>query len=265
LQEGLTLNAPASAGVPIGKLAARAGVLRRSRWWVEVLTIGWLCWMYDAITELAPLRLRVALVHGSQLLGLERTLHLDPERTLDHWLAARPTLGLLISDYYDNAHFIVTLGLLAWVWWRRADIYRPLRNTLVLVNVIAFAVFWLYPVAPPRMLPGFSDVVASSGAFGSWHSGALASHANQLAAMPSLHIAWAVWCTLAVWRVCERRWVRVLAVLYPCLTTFAVLATGNHFTLDALAGLVTFAAAVAIVALAERGLAGRQRRAPAAA
>ena len=151
------------------------------------------------------------------------------------------------------------------MWWRRADIYRPLRNTLVLVNVIAFAVFWLYPVAPPRMLPGFSDVVASSGAFGSWHSGALASHANQLAAMPSLHIAWAVWCTLAVWRVCERRWVRVLAVLYPCLTTFAVLATGNHFTLDALAGLVTFAAAVAIVALAERGLARRQRRAPAAA
>ena len=74
---------------------------------------------------------------------------------------------MLLSYYYDNAHFIVTFGLLGWLWWKRADIYRPLRNALVLVNVIAFAVFWLYPVAPPRMLRGFTDVVAASGAFGS--------------------------------------------------------------------------------------------------
>ncbi len=57
--------------------------------------------------------------------------------------------------------------------------------------MLAFVVFWRYPVAPPRMLPGFTDVVASTHAFGSWHTGALASQANQLAAMPSLHIAWA--------------------------------------------------------------------------
>ena len=86
------------------------------------------------------------------------------------------------------------------MWWRRADIYRPLRNSLVLVNVLAFIVFWRFPVAPPRMLPGFVDVVASTHAIGSWHTGALASQANQLAAMPSLHIAWAVWCTVVVWQ-----------------------------------------------------------------
>ena len=99
----------------------------------------------------------------------------------------------------------------------------------MLVNVLAFIVFWFYPVAPPRMLKGFTDVVASTGAFGSWHTGALASQANQLAAMPSLHIAWAAWCTLALWRISTRRWVRVLAVLYPCMTALAVLSTGNHF------------------------------------
>ena len=73
----------------------------------------------------------------------------------------------------------------------RADLYRPLRNSLVLVNVLGFVVFWRFPVAPPRMLDGFTDVVASTHAFGSWHTGALASHANQVAAMPSLHMAWA--------------------------------------------------------------------------
>jgi hypothetical protein len=225
----------------------------RSRWWVEVLVIGWLCWAYDAITNLAPLRRSVALSHATGVLHLERVLHLDPELTLDHWLARHHTIGLVLSDYYDNAHFVVTLGLLGWLWWRRADLYRPLRNSLVLVNVIGFVVFWRYPVAPPRMLVsrGFTDVVASTHAFGSWHSGSLASHANQLAAMPSLHMAWAAWCTLALWRISARLWVRALALLYPCMTALAVLATGNHFLLDILAGLLAIAVAVLLARAAE--------------
>jgi PAP2 superfamily len=229
----------------------------RTRWWLEALTIAWLCWVYDAITNLSPLRLAPALAHAGDVLGVERSLHLDPELALDRWLAGHHTLGLVVSDYYDNAHFVVTLSLLGWLWWRRADIYRPLRNSLVLVNLIAFAVFWLYPVAPPRMLKGFTDVVASTHAIGSWHGGALASHADELAAMPSLHIAWAVWCTVVLWRLSTRRWVRAIAVVYPCLTTAAVLGTGNHFVLDILGGL-------AVIALALGGVhaAGRLRQRP---
>ena len=205
--------------------------------------------MYDAITNLAPLRLHLALGNAWGVLHLEQSLHIDPELGLDRWLSAHHTLALIVSDYYDNAHFVVTLALLGWLWWRRADIYRPLRSSLVLVNVIGFLVFWLYPLAPPRMLTayGFTDVVASSHAFGSWHTGALASQANQLAAMPSLHIAWAAWCALVLWRLSERRWVRFGAVAYPVLTTLAVLATANHFVLDVLAGLLTLALAVGLV------------------
>jgi hypothetical protein len=232
---------------------------RRTRLWVELVVIVWLCWIYDAITNLAPLRLHAAIAHAQGILHLEQTLHLDPELPLDRWLAGHHTVGLILSGYYDNAHFVVTLGLLAWLWWSRADIYRPLRNVLVLVNVLAFIVFWRYPVAPPRMLvhQGFSDVAASTQTFAYWHTGSLASQANQLAAMPSLHIAWALWCTLVLWSVSKRRWLRILAVLYPCLTAFAVLATGNHFVLDIVGGL-----AVAIVAAAIVWLARRWREAP---
>ena len=232
--------------------AALSPAQTKTRWWVEALVIAWLCWVYDAITNLAPLRLHLAIDHARGVLHVERLLHLDPELTLDRWLAGHHTVGLVLSDYYDNAHFIVTLGLLGWLWWRRADLYRPLRNSLVVVNLLGFAVFWLYPVAPPRMLKGFTDVVASTGAFGSWHDGALASEADQLAAMPSLHIAWAVWCTVVLWQLSERRWVRFVAVLYPCLTALAVLATGNHFVLDLVGGLVAIAAAVMIVRLGAR-------------
>jgi hypothetical protein len=240
-----TSEAPAGLESP----AAEAARPRRSRWWIELLVIAWLGWVYDAITNLAPLRMHAALSHARGILDLERSLHLDPELTLNRWLAGHHTLGLILSDYYDNAHFIVTIGLLAWLWYRRPDLYRPLRNSLVLINVIGFIVFWRYPVAPPRLLVGlgFSDVVASTHAFGSWHTGSLASDANQYAAMPSLHIAWAVWCTIGFWRAFQRRWARVLAVCYPCLTALAVLSTGNHFLLDALAGLLTGLASVAII------------------
>ncbi len=229
------------------KLGASPRAATRSRWWVELLAIGWLLFLYDAVNNLAPLRMSVALGNARGILHVERVLHIDPELTLDRWLASHHTLAAILANYYDNAHFIVTLSVLGWLWWQRADVYRPLRNSLVLVNVIGFVVFWFLPVAPPRMLDGFTDVVASAHAFGSWHTGALASAANQLAAMPSLHMAWAAWCTLALWRASKRPVVRALAIAYPCLTALAVLATGNHFLLDIVGGLVALALAVALV------------------
>jgi membrane-associated phospholipid phosphatase len=231
-------------------LLAEQSQATRSRWWVELLAIGWLLFLYDAITNLAPLRLSVALGNARGILHVEQVLRIDPELSLDRWLASHHTLAAILANYYDNAHFVVTLGLLGYLWFARADIYRPLRNSLVLVNVIGFVVFWRFPVAPPRMLDGFTDVVASTHAFGSWHTGALASQANQVAAMPSLHMAWAAWCSLALWRISERRLVRALALLYPCLTALAVLATGNHFVLDIVAGLLTLAIAALLVWIA---------------
>jgi PAP2 superfamily len=222
---------------------------KRARWWGELLVVAWLAWVYDMITNLAPAREAVALAHGRSILSLEQSLHIDPELSLNRWLAGHQTLGAVTSYYYDNAHFMVTIGLLAWLWWRRADVYRPLRNSLLAINLLGLLVFWRYPVAPPRLLAssGFSDVVASTHTVGSWHTGSLAADADQFGAMPSLHIAWAVWCTLALWRLSERAWARALALLYPCLTTFVVLATGNHYLLDVVAGLITFAVAVALV------------------
>jgi hypothetical protein len=243
---------PAGPHAAAGGLALPQRRAVRSRWWVELLAIGWLLFLYDAVDNLAPLRMSVALGNARGILHLERVLHIDPELSLDRWLASHHTLGLILSDYYDNAHFIVTIGVLGWLWLKRADIYRPLRNSLVLVNVLGFVVFWLLPVAPPRLLHGFNDVVASTHAFGSWHTGALASAANQLAAMPSLHISWAAWCTVALWRASARPAVRVLWLAYPCLTAFAVLATGNHFVLDIVGGLLVLALSLALVGCAPR-------------
>ena len=221
----------------------------RPRWWGELVVVAWLAVLYDTVTNLAPAREALALAHGRSLLGFERSLGIAPELALNRWLSAHRTLGAIASYYYDNAHFVVTLGLLGWIWWRRADVYRPLRNALVSINLLGLLVFWLCPVAPPRMLAatGFSDVVAASHTLGSWHTGSLAADADQFGAMPSLHLAWAAWCGLAIWRLSARRWARVLALGYPLLTSVVVLSTGNHYLLDVLAGVATFALAAGVV------------------
>jgi hypothetical protein len=232
---------------------------QRTRWWPEVLVLVWLLWVYDAITNLAGLRQRRALDHGAAILRLEERLHLDPERTLNHWLDHHHLLGLLAGDYYDNLHFLVTLGIVGWLWWRHPRQYRPLRTALVLVNVIGFAVYWLYPVAPPRLLPGqhFYDIVALTHALGGWHSGALSKAANQFAAMPSLHLAWASWSALAVWIVMRRHRWAPLVWIYPAFTVVIVTSTGNHFLTDCVAGVATTAVACLVAFSVDRMLNGR--------
>ncbi len=218
---------------------------RRPPWWLEVFFIAWLCWLYDDINNLSPLRVHLAYGNGRLLLHVERILHLDPEAALDHWLAGHPALGWVAGNYYDNVHFVTTLGLIGLVWWRFPERYRPLRNGLVLTNLAAMVIFWLVPTAPPRLIQPsvYVDIVGQSHSFGSWHTGTLATAANQLAAMPSMHLGWAAWSALAAWRILPRsRWT-ALVWLYPVLTSVDVMATGNHYLSDVVAGVVLFAVA----------------------
>jgi hypothetical protein len=251
------LSPVASPAVP-----APRPIAKRSPLLLELAVIAFLGWIYDWLQNLAPVRLNLALHNGEGILSFEERFHIAPERYLDSWLTHHHVLAYVSSDFYDNAIFGVTLGLAAWIWWRRPDIYRPLRNELVLANLIGFTVFWLYPVAPPRMLAGFTDIVEKVGGLGSWHN-TLISHADQLAAMPSMHLAWAVWCSLVVWRLAGdgawRRAALILGIAYPLSTAWVVMATANHYLMDVLAGTATTVVAVAVVELGPRAL--RQLRA----
>jgi len=213
--------------------------------WSQLVVVAALLWVYDAINNLNPLRRASALAHGASVLHVEVLSHLDPEGALNRWLAGHASLGRFLGDYYDTAHFVVTLALLGWVWWRWSGRYRSLRNALAGINVIGFVTFWLYPVAPPRMLPGFVDVVAVTHSVGAWSSGALASHANEYAAMPSLHIGWALWCAFAVWSFRRDVASRAAAAAYVIVTAAVVMATANHYFLDVVAGAATAAASAA--------------------
>lgn len=234
----------------------------RTRIWIELALIVWLCWVYDMIANLAPLRNALAHQDAASIYAFERFIHLDPEMAMDHWMYHHLTFAVWVSNYYDNAHFVVTLGALVVIWWKWPDRYRPLRNSLVLLNVFGMAVYWLFPTAPPRLFEPskFYDVVAATHAFGSWHTGTLATAANQLAAMPSLHLGWACWSAFAIWRVLPRRRWSHLIWLYPFATALAVLSTGNHFLMDVLAGIADFAISTVIADRFQAWWTARQAR-----
>ena len=220
----------------------------RTPLWIELAIVGWLFYLYDVINDLAPTRQRLALTNATGLLHFEQSVGIAIERSLDRWLSAHSALAFVATYYYFLAHVLVTFGVLAWLWWRHSPRYPRIRAQLVIINLIAFVVFWRYPLAPPRMLGalGYRDVIASVRAGISWHSAALSSDADQYAAMPSLHLAWAIWCGLAIWRVARAPLVRAFGVLHPALTTVVVIATGNHFVMDVLAGAGTALAGVLI-------------------
>ena len=234
------------AGSPSDRLSALARLSdRRERAWllIDVLVVAWLIWLFDALNNLAPVRQALAVRNGRSVLELERSLRLDPEHALDTWLAHHHALSEIVVFWYENVHIVITLAVFVWLWWRRADSLGVMRATIVLVNVIALIVFWSFPTAPPRMLTGgYIDLVAQVHGLALWQVGATALHSNQLCSMPSLHIAWATWCSIAVWRESSRRSLRAIVLVYPFVTTFAVMATANHYLADAMAGAgITFA------------------------
>jgi hypothetical protein len=199
----------------------------------------------------------VSDAHGRLLLRAENAIHLNPEHTLNNALPPHSLLALLASYEYAYVYVLTTFGVLAWLWITRNAAYGWARNTLIYVNVIAIIVFALWPATPPRLLPGagFIDIVAIHHPPGSWGSSAV-SGANQFAAMPSLHIAWAVWVSVALMRARVHRGGTAFGALHLGVTILVVLATANHYVLDIFAG----AAVVGLAVLIEQSRLGIARR-----
>lgn len=206
----------------------------RPRWWLQVVLIVGFATGYDEVRSLHGDVAAAGLRHGRAVLHLDRAWHVSWAEPLNHWLSAHHAVGQVLSSYYFVMHLGMT-SLVLLLLWLRSDGYRRHRNVLVIASLVGLAVYWLYPVAPPRMLAGFDDTVRSllPAAYD-----LEAAKANLYAAVPSLHIAWAIWCGVALWTLSTARWVRVIAVAHPTITAITVLATGNHYVFDVLTGAV---------------------------
>ncbi len=199
-----------------------------------------------------------AASHALWIVSAERDLGLFRERAVQAAFLNADSVVDAFNAYYGGTHFLVPAGVLIWLLLRHPGRYARSRTALAVTTGLAFACFWLCPVAPPRLLPGrfgIIDTLTAVGNSGHFETTLINSAGDQYAAMPSLHVAWAVWCALAVYPVLRRRALRVLAAAYPVVTTLVVVTTGNHFFFDAIAGALLAGAAWAGVTQAGRRIA----------
>ncbi|CAL9436317.1 hypothetical protein SUDANB2_02145 [Streptomyces sp. enrichment culture] len=182
--------------------------------------------------------------HGTQIHGLERALRIDIEHWANHTVAGIGWLRDFFDQYYTSFHFVVPLTVLAVLYWRRPADYRWARSALGITTLLALAGFWLYPLAPPRLMPtmGFIDTVHGVQDFSQPDYGTLTALTNQYAAMPSLHFGWSLWCGVVIAVLAPRWWLKALGMLHPLLTASAIVVTANHWVLDAVGGAVVVAA-----------------------
>ncbi|MDQ1739520.1 MAG: hypothetical protein QOE53_1172 [Pseudonocardiales bacterium] len=212
---------------------------RQPKWWQEVAIIGFCYWIYGQVRNLVPEQASIAARHGRGVQHLQDALHLNFERSLNRFVANHEPVAQAMNYYYATLHFVVTIGCLVWLFRAHPRIYRGARTVLFATSLIALAGFYLYPLAPPRLLPqyGYVDTVLKFHTWGSLADPNIAEHSNQYAAMPSLHMGWALWCGVVIYLCARRRWVRSLGVLYPVATLLVIVGTANHFIIDAVAGL----------------------------
>jgi hypothetical protein len=222
----------------------------RLRWWREVLLILGFYGVYSVIRNQfgsagSPVTSHAeAFRNAREVIRVERAVGLFHEESIQQWFLGWRWFIQFWNLFYGTFHFVVTAGCIVWLFRRFPDTYVRWRTTLACTTALALIGFSLYPLLPPRLLPhsyGFVDTLKSYGGLWSFDSGAMSKVSNQYAAMPSLHFAWSSWCAFVLVPRVRSAWAKVLAVLYPALTLFAIVVTANHYWIDAVGGAVILA------------------------
>jgi hypothetical protein len=192
----------------------------------ETAIIGALYGMWQLAGKLSVLGTTGAYARANWIRKFDQDLPLPSEHTLNHAILGHPLLVQFANLYYATMHFTMMFVFLIWLFVRHRDRYRPIRTTMAWATFVCL-VIQLLPVAPPRMLPGFRDTAEI------YHQSVYANGlaADQLSAMPSVHVAWALVIGYYVVAVSTSRW-RFVAVVHAALTIVFVVATANHWWLD---------------------------------
>ena len=212
---------------------------------------------YQAARGIADRNPPKAFDNGLKVIGFEKHVHGLIELSFQRFVDSSQFLMSLASWTYWNSEFTVVGLALLWVYLRRHEYFIRFRNTILLANVIGLIGYVLLPTAPPRMFPdlGFDDTLSQFASL-NHGSGLVNFVANPYAAMPSLHAADALIVGIVLCVICRNLFAKAVWALWPAWVWFSVMATGNHFWLDVLAGV--FVALVALTAIYWREL--RQHR-----
>jgi len=220
--------------------------------------------VYSAGRWLTVGDLGVAKANAGWIMHVERTFHVAAEGTVQRGLEGTWVLFVL-NHLYLAAQLVVLPGSLFFLYRRSRPLYEKLRNTILATWLLSIPIYAAFPVAPPRLADvGLVDTITSQTGF-SLNSKLTTSFYNELAAVPSLHVGFAVAIGIAVAASLRNPALKLLALLWGPTIALAVLATGNHFVFDIAAGVLVSAAGYGVGTLAARSKLGRGVSAPATA
>jgi hypothetical protein len=219
---------------------------------------------YSVSRLLAADDLSAASRRAQRLLDVEHITHLNCEMVINDFFSAHNAMAVAGCYWYSVAHYVVTLLTLVWLSRHRPDHYISARRALFLATFLALTLYLVVPTAPPRMLPGFHDLLALHAQAGWWGGDASAPRGlggltNELAAFPSMHAGWALWVALVAHRWCKRPSTRALGWLHALVTAVVVIGTGNHWTVDVLGGWLIVCAAWVVTVRSSRHRSARDQ------
>jgi hypothetical protein len=196
--------------------------------------------LYEGVRGVVAGRYEAALANARAVIALERATGTFFEQKLQAMFVNSHALMDAANWIYMNAQFTVNLVFLAFIYSQRNEIFYFVRNMFFVAMGIALVVHLAVPVAPPRMFPqlGFVDTVHQL-AHVNQDTGAVSMFVNPYAAVPSMHLCFALLVGTTLFRLTERRWLRLVATVYPLLVLVVIVLTANHFFFDALMGAVT--------------------------
>ena len=224
---------------------------RRLPWVLEIASILSCYGLYMVVRFLTPHQVGDAFAHATQVADLEKRLGVYRELGLNQFVSRHDWLETAATYYYVTLHYGVTTVVLIWLWRARHRAYAPLRSALVLASGIALVLYATWPLAPPRYaMTGAVDTV-NEVLSGSGHG--VSGLVNDIAAMPSMHVGWALWCAAVIASTVHHP-ARHLAWLYPVTTTLVVVVTANHYWLDAAGGVLVVSLALYLCGLRARRL-----------
>ncbi len=177
-----------------------------------------------------------AFTNARNLISLERTLRLDPEHAFQTLVLHHQWLLDFVNFYYLAGHLPVLISVAVWLYWRHPSSYTWFRNAFLISAAIGLSIYVWLPMAPPRYMPGFVDTMAQGG--NGLDGSAVSLLYNPYAAMPSLHCGWAALAGIVVLMTARPWWGKLIGALIPIGMIFTVIATGNHYLLDVVAGLI---------------------------
>ena len=219
---------------------------------IQLLLFALIYNAYQLVRGLTDASRALAVANAERVVELERSLGAFFEPGFQQALLAEAWLVDLANFMYVNTHFVITTGFLVWLYLFRNEHFAFVRNMFIVAMAIALVGYALYPTAPPRLLPaeGFTDTIAAFTGLAQ-DDGTVGLLVNRYAAVPSMHIAFALMIAVPGMNLCRRAAPRTLWSAYPLVVLFVILLTGNHFWLDAAAG----AAVACLAAVSARHLA----------